>query len=75
MRLSGRVSRMEKRSKHRGACPDCGGQKWACVVMGDEPPRPPCPRCGNPPIVVRLIRGEPPEGWAERWGSESEPGA
>jgi hypothetical protein len=72
--LRGRVSRIEAKSGHRGACTDCGGQKLACVVFGEEPPRPPCAGCGNPPIVVRLIRGMPPEGWAERWRSESEPG-
>lgn len=75
MRLRGRVRRIEDRAKRRGGCGVCGGKKWLSVVMGDEEPRPPCPRCGNPPVVLRIVRGEPPPGWNERWAEETEPDA
>lgn len=64
--LSARVKRIEARSVARGPCELCGGKKWVSIVMGeDQEPRPPCVRCGNPPLVVRIVRGEPPPGWRE----------
>ena len=74
MRLAARVRRMEARAGRAVACGLCGGKKWISVVMGEDgEPRPPCPRCGNPPTVIRLVRGEPPPGWADRWADLGDP--
>jgi len=65
VRLSARVRRMETKLGRRGACGLCGGKTWVSMVIEDQEPRPPCVRCGNPPLVVRIVRGEPPPGWRE----------
>jgi len=68
VRISARVKRIEARSGARGPCGLCGGKKWISMVIEDQEPRPPCVRCGNPPLVVRIVRGEPPPGWRDDLG-------
>lgn len=66
-RLRMRLGTLEKRVRADGACKLCGGKTQAKLLIGEEEPAPgPCPRCGRAPIVIRIIRGEPPPEWEER---------
>lgn len=68
MSLRARLRRLETRVEAaKKDCP-CGGPGRVAVRVGDEPDPPPCPRCGTAGVVLRIVRGEPPEGWAEKWG-------
>jgi hypothetical protein len=65
--IRARLRRLETRVEAaKRNCP-CGGPNRVAMCIEDEPDPPPCPKCGTSGVVIRIVRCDPPEGWAERW--------
>ncbi|MCC5823391.1 MAG: hypothetical protein LAT64_02545 [Phycisphaerales bacterium] len=65
--LRARLRRLETRAEAEIKNCVCGGPNRVAIRIGDEPAPDPCPRCGTAGMVVRIVRSEPPPGWAEKW--------
>ena len=70
--LRSRVRRVE-RALSGGGCACGGPRRLRMVIEGRDPEPGPCPKCGTVGTVLRIVRGEPPDGWAQRWETEDNP--